>query len=243
MTTTAPNASLQVLPCPLLQKILATGNVQTLQGADVALGGLNAEYAIALYSAVKACRPKTVIEIGMASGTASLAILAALNEIGDGGRLISLDPFQNDPKAPWYGIGVANVQRAGFTASHTLLEQYDYLALPQMIATGQRIQFAYVDGWHTFDYTLLDFFLLDKMMDPNGVVGFNDCGYRAVDRVLRFIKTHRKYDEIDVGLAKDYRGRNLAISLVRRVLRFSQSDRYFIKREEYEPTCNFYARF
>lgn len=244
MTSKAPEASVQVIPCPLLHKIFATGKVENSQGKEISLvGNIRPEYAVALYSTVKAHRPKAVIEIGMASGIATMAILAALHEIGDGGRLITIDPFQNAADVPWSGIGVANVQRAGFAGSHTLIEKYDYLALPQLVAEGQRIQFAYIDGWHTFDYTLLDFFFADKMMDPEGVVGFNDCGWRAVNRALGFLKTHRKYTELDVGIPANYHGRNPAISLARRLMKFSQSDRYFRKREQYEPQANFYARF
>jgi hypothetical protein len=244
VATKERNNSVEAIPCPLLQNILVNGNVENPQGKVVSLvGSITSDYAVALYGAVKATRPKAIVEIGMASGVASLAMLAALHEIGEGGRLISIDPFQNAPDAPWSGIGVANIQKSGFAGSHTLIEKYDYVALPQLVADRQRIQFAYIDGWHTFDYTLLDFFFVDKMMDPNGVVGFNDCGYRAVDRALRFVKTHRKYSEINVGLAANYRGRNPAISLARRLLRFSQSDRYFRKIEEYEPGWHFYARF
>jgi predicted O-methyltransferase YrrM len=244
MATKAPSLSLQGVPCPLLHKIFASGKLEKPQGGEIPLqGNIGPDFAAALYGAVKAARPKAVVEVGMASGISSLAILAALQEIGEGGRLISVDPFQNGADMPWAGIGIANVQRAGFAGSHTFMETYDYLALPQLIANGQRIQFAYIDGWHTFDYTLLDFFFVDKMMDPNGVVGFNDCGWRAVNRALGFLRTHRKYTEIDVGIAPNYHGRNPAISLARRLMKFSQSDRYFRKQEQYEPQANFYARF
>jgi predicted O-methyltransferase YrrM len=238
------NPPVEVIPCPLLHKIFASGKVESADGREIPLvANIAPEYAVALYRAVKASRPKAVVEIGMATGIATVTILTALNEIGEGGRLITIDPFQNAPDVPWSGVGVANVQRSGFAASHSLIEKYDYLALPKLVGDGQRIQFAYIDGWHTFDYTLLDFFFVDKMMDPDGVVGFNDCGYRAVDRALRYVMTHRKYAEIDVGLAANYRGRNPMVTVARRLMKFSQNDRYFKKLVEYEPDWHFYARF
>jgi ribosomal protein S18 acetylase RimI-like enzyme len=244
MTTSLTTASVREIPCPLLCDIIDTGKVQTPAGKQISLvGSINSEYALALYRQVKARRPRTIVEIGMASGVASLSMLAALKEIDEGGRLITIDPFQNDPSAAWAGVGLANIQRAGFAPIHTFIEQVDYLALPKLVESGQKIQFAYIDGSHVFDYTLLDFFFVDKMMDVSGVVGFNDCGYRAVYRVLNYVKTHRKYDEVDVGLTPDYRGRNIAISLARRLMKFSQADRYFQKREQYEPSWDFYARF
>ena len=51
------------------------------------------------------------------------------------------------------------------------------------------LESAAVDGWHTFDYALLDFWYADKMLDVNGVVGFNDCGWRAVSKAIGFVLT------------------------------------------------------
>ena len=61
------------------------------------------------------------------------------------------------------------------------------------------MQLVYIDGWHTFDYALLDFFYADKLLDTGGLVGFNDCHYPSIERVLRFVVRHRHYREVDVG--------------------------------------------
>jgi hypothetical protein len=242
MVPNVDSLSYRSIPCPLLVKILETGKVQARDGTDIPVSmNIKAEYAAALYNTVLAHRPKTVVEIGMALGVSTLSILAALQTLNEGGRLISIDPGQT---ATYGGIGVANVERSGMAAQHTLIEQFDYLALPQLLQSQQRIEFAYIDGWHTFDYTLLDFFYLDKMLDVNGVVGFNDCGYQAVNRVLNFVRTHRKYQEFKVGLPVDFSSkRNPGIAIARRILRFSHEDRYFKKTSSEEPTWNFYARF
>ncbi len=107
----------------------------------------------------------------MAFGVASLAIVSALVEAGTGGQLISIDPNRS---RHWRNIGVLNLRRAGFDGHHRLIERVDYLALPELVRERQTIQFAYIDGWHTFDYTLLDFLYIDKMLAPGGVVAFND---------------------------------------------------------------------
>jgi hypothetical protein len=226
---------------PTLQAIFTTGKVSDFSEQEWPLhSGISAEHATALYRAIKAHQPTVVIEIGMAYGISSLAILTALQEIGGDRRLISIDPGQT---REWNRIGVANVHRAGLSGAHDLIESYDYLALPELVSSDLGIDFAYVDGWHTFDYTLLDFFFIDKMLRKEGIVGFNDCGYQSVHRVCTFLQTHRKYEEKDMGLKPDYRGRNLAISAARRLLRWSRNVRYFQKLENWEPTWNFYARF
>ena len=56
------------------------------------------------------------------------------------------------------------------------------------------MQFAFIDGWHTFDYTFIDFFYIDRILDVGGVVVFDDTNdYLAVRKVVRYALTHRAY--------------------------------------------------
>ena len=153
---------------------------------------------------------------------------------------MSIDPNQT---SSYKGIGLLNVRRAGFDGAHTFIEAPSHLALPELLAKDTRVDLAYVDGMHTFDYTLVDLFYLDKMCNVGGVVGFNDCGMRSVHRVIRFLRTHRKYHEVNVDLPKCYRARNVLYSVGRRLLRRPTQDRYFEKLEDWEPEWNFYASF
>lgn len=229
------------IPSPLIGEIFERRQVVDGEGRAQPLhSAISEEYARALYGAVLARRPRMAVEIGMAFGISTLAILTALREIGADGRLISIDPRQS---TGFHGIGIANVRRAGFTDRHELIEAFDYAALPRLLEQGTRLQFAYIDGWHTFDYTLLDFFYLDKLLDPGGVIGFNDAGWRSVHKVLGFVRTHRKYREIDVGLPRDYRGINPLGVLSRWWTGRSHADRYFEKLEAWEPKWDFFARF
>jgi predicted O-methyltransferase YrrM len=228
-------------PNEVLRSILRDGLALDPSGKPRVLEDeISAVHATALYSAVKKERPRLVVEVGMAFGISTLAILTALEEIGGGGRLISIDPQQT---GDYQSIGLNNLIRAGLLHRHRLVETKSHLALPGLLNENCRIQFSYVDGWHTFDYTLVDFFYLDKMTEVGGVIAFNDCGWRAVDRVTRFVQTHRDYRQIDVGLKKDYRGRNPVKTLLHRLGGFDRADRYFRKISDFEPNWNFYARF
>lgn len=229
------------IPNPMIREIFdkqqvvdEAGNTHPLHSAIVL------EYAQALYGAVLAHRPGVVVEIGMAYGISTLAILTGLREIGTHGRLISIDPRQT---SVFKGIGVRNVRCSGMSDRHELIESFDYVALPRLLERGETIQFAYIDGWHTFDYCLLDFFYLDKLLEPGGIVGFNDAGWRSVHKVLGFVQTHRKYMEIDVGLGKDYRRLNPVRILAGQITGRSHADRYFQKLESWEPRWDFFAPF
>lgn len=225
----------------ILTEIYRTGKVYDLAGKAVSCNShIPRKYMEVLYRTVLEAKPKLVVEVGMAHGVSSLAILTALDKIGKDGQLISIDPFQS---TDWQNIGVANVARSGFAKRHQLLESYDYLALPQLLDEGVKIDFAYIDGWHTFDYVLLDIFYIDKMLRPRGIIGFNDCGYLAIHKALNFLQGHRKYKELNVGLKSDYQAGTLLKTAVRHALRISNADRYFRKLENWEPNWNFYARF
>src|SRR5207344_2539052 len=91
------------------------------------------------------------------------------------------------------------LSRLGFSDHYRVIEKYDHLALPDLVRSGERFDIAYIDGWHTFDYTLLDLFYVDKMLEIGGVVGVNDCGFAAVDAAVRVFLAHRDYVELPLN--------------------------------------------
>ena len=167
----------------------------------------------------------------MAFGVASLAILG-VNDV----NLVSVDPKQTEH---YQDAGLDAIARAGFSQRHRLVHRPSYEGLPALLGEGLRLQFAYIDGWHTFDYVLLDFFYIDKMLDVGGVVAFNDCWMPSVDRVVAFALSHRDYEEIDVGLR---RGKPKREMLHRRPGR-QHEDRYLRKVTNHEPAWDFYHPF
>jgi len=229
------------VPCPVIQDLYRSKIVPTSSGGTKPLrANIPPDYAEALYKTVLAERPMIAVEIGMACGVSSLAILAALRDAGMGGRLISIDPAQT---TMFESTGLINVERAGHSSRHTLMEMKSYEALPKLLAESAGVQFVYIDGWHTFDYTLIDFFYSDKLLPVGGVVAFNDSGYRAIHKVLNYVRSHRHYTPMDVGLAPDYKARNPLFSVVKRIEGRSNSDRYFRKSDDWEPNWDFFARF
>jgi hypothetical protein len=61
--------------------------------------------------------------------------------------------------------------------------------LPRLAAAGARIQFAFIDGWHTFHHTLVDFFFVDRMLNVGEIVIIDDVGYSSL---CHFILNNRK---------------------------------------------------
>lgn len=234
--------------CQVLREIRETQIAETLSGEKTAVhSNIQPSYAEALYRTVLRARPKRVIEVGMAFGFSSLAILSALEECGGDAMLISIDPFQ---KSQWRGCGVAAVKRAGYSARHRLIEDFDFLALPSLLSAGTACEFAYIDGWHTFDHALLDWWYIDRMLPVGGIAAFNDCGWPAVDKAIRFVLTHRKYSEMDVGLPTQYVDYSFKREVLRRLTFGSRErwyrrgeDRYFVKTEDWQPNWDFFSEF
>lgn len=225
----------------VLERALESRRLVDARGEAVAdRSGISADFVRALHRTVLREKPTTVLEVGMANGYSSLAILTALRALGGERRLVSIDPYQ---LTEWRGVGVEQVKRAGLDGMHELIAEPDYTALPDLVRQGRTIEFAYIDGWHTFDYTLLDFWYVDRILAARGVVAFNDCGLRAVHKVINFVLSHRRYVEIDVGLAPDYRSTNPLGSLRRRLTGRNGADRYLRKLEHWEPDWHFYADF
>jgi predicted O-methyltransferase YrrM len=219
---------------------LRRGAVDSGDGTFVSLSSAIWEaHALALHRFVLRYRPAISLEIGMGHAISTLAILSALDEIG-AGRLISVDPNQS---TGWRGVGRRMVDDAGLSSYHHIVEKPDYLALPELLEDDVQVDFAYVDGWHTVDNVILDAFFLDKMSPIGGVIAFNDCGFPAVRKALRFLTSHRHYRQLDVGLPKNYAASNHLKSLARRVMRASHEDRYLMKEDDWVPPWNYYRRF
>ena len=233
--------------CPTLKEMLDSQSASTLGGDRIPLhSNIPAAYAEALYQTVLRANPAVVLEVGMAYGVSSLAILSALRDGNRHGRLITIDPVQS---TAWKGCGQAALARAGLAERHELIEEYNYQALPRLLAAGLKVDFAYIDGRHHFDYALLDWWFIDKMLPVEGIVGFNDCGWPAIEKVIRFVLGHRKYVEIDVGLPVTMPGgrklkllRGLTLGLKKEwCLRVE--DRYLKKAADWEPHGKFFAPF
>jgi predicted O-methyltransferase YrrM len=224
-------------PAQLLSQAHASGRVIDAGGVERRVNSeISPRLSDALTRLVAREQPRLVVEVGMACGFSSLAILSALP---DGGKLISIDPYHGD----YHRIGETLVQRSDRADAHQLVEEPDFLALPKMVEDGLVVDLAYIDGMHTFDYVALDAFYCDKLVRPGGIIAFNDCGFRSIHKFLKYFVRHRHYEEIDVGLEPDYQGRNALVSAWRRIEGRSSSDRYFRKLDSWEPEHNFFRSF
>jgi predicted O-methyltransferase YrrM len=137
-----------------------------------------------------AARPhvRNSIEVGCANGISSVCICSGLTSKANPSHT-AIDPFQN---SDFQGRGVANVRRAGFSFFE-LIEQPSELALPDLLQRGRSYELAFIDGLHTADQTLLDFYYLDRMIPVGGIIAIDDVNGRSVNKITHYVSTYPNY--------------------------------------------------
>ena len=134
---------------------------------------------------------KNTIEIGCANGVSGIYICFGLS----GKENVShtaIDPFQF---SEYQGRGVENIRRSGFDCLQ-LIAQPSELALPDFLNRGASFDMALIDGLHTADQTLVDFYYLDRIIRVGGVIVFDDVHLPAVARIAGYVATYPNYKVI-----------------------------------------------
>lgn len=211
-----------------LKELYRTGFVTDRKGVKrEALSSTVSEYeAYILMQAVADSQAETTLEVGVAFGASAMAICAAKRSPQSGeNKHYGVDPNQ---RTFYESAALVGLEKEGLAGQFELLEGPSHMMLPTLIERNVTLDFAFIDGWHTFDYTLVDFFLVDKMLKPGGLVGFHDMQSMSKQRVLRFVLTHRKYE-----ILKKYR--------VRGNESFFQTLKFFAWRILHQPALLFSA--
>ena len=212
---------------PLLEEILRTGQVRAADGMKVLPldSAITADVGEFLQCLIRQRKPRTTLEVGLAFGISALFICEALQECG-GLRHIAIDPHQS---TQWQGIGINNLRLAGFGNLIEFMESYSHLALPEIEARGTRVEFAFIDGWHTFDHALTDFFHIDRILTVGGVVVFDDAFFPGVHQACRYVATNRAYRVVgSTERVADYKPSNAA-RVIRHTGRVSGAVRKLLK--------------
>src|SRR5262249_48879953 len=177
---------------PVLEELIRTGVSPTPDGGTVPLQShVLADEAEFLAGGVRGVKPARTLEGGLAVGGSARASGDAVGGTPRG-RPGVLQPAPN-ARPLWAGVGLHNLDRAGFTPLVEFHEQPSYRALARFEAEERRFDFAFIDGFHTFDYALVDFFFIDRLLAVGGAVAFDDADWPSVRRVVRYVATNLSY--------------------------------------------------
>ncbi|MGZ4960927.1 MAG: class I SAM-dependent methyltransferase [Limisphaerales bacterium] len=175
----------------LLQEIYAT---RTVVGRSGAIHKLDSEISPeegSLLSSLIASDPSVVrtLEVGCAYGMSSLHICSAING-RNGAHHTIIDPFQNER---WDGTGIANLERGGMRFFQ-LIEEKSEFALPRLcLEAEEQFDLIFVDGFHTFDHTLIDCFYATRLLRTGGYLVVDDASWRSVNRCISYLAKYPCY--------------------------------------------------
>lgn len=148
---------------------------------------IDREEVVFLNKLVTDARPKTSLEVGCAQGTSSLVICES---IGPNAHHTIIDPFQ---ATDWSNHGVDNLKSAGFN-NFELIEELSEFILPRLVQEGKKFDFVFVDGWHTLDHVMVEFFYINRLLNVGGVVAFDDAALTGLNRLMRWIYNYPNYE-------------------------------------------------
>ena len=133
------------------------------------------------------------IEIGCAYGISSLAIAGEIAK--NGGSHTIIDKFEN---SQWNGVGLDLIAQAGYSENIEFHEDYCYLVLPKLLSAARKYDFAYIDSTKQLDWLLVNFFYLDKLLEINGVIVFDDVTcFPGIRKLLRYLSQFPDYKVYD----------------------------------------------
>ena len=132
------------------------------------------------------------LEIGFAFGLSALAIVEEIVK-NDGRRHCVIDKFQH---ADWGGNGLDLIRQSGYEEELEFYEEYSYKVLPSLLSDGRRFDFVYIDSTKVFDWLLVDFFFIDKMLEIGGIIVFDDTGYFSIRKLARLIQGLPHYNVV-----------------------------------------------
>lgn len=155
------------------------------------------------------CGILKTLEVGCAYGLSSLCIcLATLERPGASHTII--DPFQN---TQWDGAGIKNLEEAGIDF-FKLIETSSEVALPRLLEQKEsQFDFVFVDGWHTFDQTLVDCFYATRLLRVGGYLAIDDVYFPSIRRVVDFLKNYPCYEKY--GAVSDKASKSCKMIVVR----------------------------
>ncbi|MFC5067306.1 class I SAM-dependent methyltransferase [Flaviflagellibacter deserti] len=130
------------------------------------------------------------LEVGCALGFSSLAICES-TKARSGAHHTIVDPFQ---VSGWEELGVFHLRKAGLDHFELVTEGSEF-ALPRLAKQmPESLDLVFIDGDHTFEYTLVDLFFSDRLVRKGGYILVDDASWHTVARAIyEYLVGNKKY--------------------------------------------------
>jgi predicted O-methyltransferase YrrM len=177
---------------PIIDEIYETKVVRDASGNEYELSSeVDSAEGDYLYRLISSDSSITrTLEVGCAFGLSSLHICEALRN-RPGASHVIIDPKQTDV---WHGVGVAQLERAGISFFNFIPEPSE-LALPDLLRSQpESFDLIFIDGWHTFDHTMLDMFYANRLVRVGGYIVVDDCNWESVAAAVSYYMNYPAYE-------------------------------------------------
>ena len=149
------------------------------------------ENAIDIYNTVLREKPKRILELGHAKGVSTVYMAAALQELGEGGQIDTVDLTIAKQQEPNLETLAERAGVSDYIKIHREENTYNWWLkreIEKNSSNGRCVpmfDFCYFDGVFNWTVTGLSFFLVDKLLKANGWLGFNGYNWSYEDRLGR----------------------------------------------------------
>lgn len=147
-----------------------------------------------MYELIVQHKRHNTLEVGLGEGFGSLWMLQAHKDNKKGFH-ISIDPNQ---MTSYKGIGLYEIESCKLSNNFKFIGKPSHLVLPKILIDVQKgkipkFDLIYIDGWHTFDYTLIDFFYSDQLLNIGGTIVIDDVRHAGVKKCVSYILQNYKH--------------------------------------------------
>jgi len=176
----------------VLHDICASGKFRDQAGNEIdvrktSIDRKECEFLSGIIAADESIR--RTLEIGCALGVSSLCICQALQG-RPGAHHTILDPYQT---SRWNRTGLHLLERAG-CERFDFREEPSELAMPQLLKEHEGgFDLIFIDGYHTFDHSLVDLFYATRLLRVGGLVIIDDANMRTVAKAIAYFKRYPCY--------------------------------------------------
>ena len=178
----------------LIKEIFSTQKVIDKNGKEYPLAGnIDFNEGEYLYNLIKDNSEITqTLEIGCAYGIASLFICSGLENRKNNKHII-IDPFQD---SDYKGIGLLNLDKSGINFYEHINKKSEFILPELSVSKPESFDLIFIDGWHTFDHTMIDLFYANKLIKKNGYIVIDDCRYHSVSKAVSYFSNYPSYSII-----------------------------------------------
>jgi len=199
----------QSSPVELVQSILKSGRIELAGDEFVDIHSSIDAREVDFISKIVRNDPGIVrsLEVGLAFGISALAISLSKKDVNISSHE-AIDPHQ---RTQWKSFGLGLLDKHGIKIQ--LHSGYSEHVLPELCKDQKSYDLIFIDGWHTFDHTLIDLFYSTKLLRIGGYLIIDDLTFPSVKRAVDYIKNYPCYSVFD---ALPFEGSN---SIRRRLMR------------------------